>query len=240
MKKVFFTLGLACLPLSGFADASCDFFSGFYVGAGLGFNTLGNKQQLYFDPTKVANVSLYNLNNQYSKTSFIGAGYLGYGYRFNDWGYVALEGIINSGSSTLKKNVVNASFSMKQENAYGGRIKLGYAEEPWLVYGLAGLLHANINRNVDFVNGGIYNTGTMFLQNINAKVNPTIYQLGAGLDYAFTRNWAVRFEYAHNFIDSKTYGVNHTMITYNNPKGTYHSALNGNQLLAGLRYRWGV
>lgn len=238
MKNVLLTLTLGCVPFAISAQTNCDYFGGIYIGGGLGFNALGNKRELTFDPAKVANTAMYYYENAERSTRLQGSGYVGYGRKFYKSGYAAIEAFVESELPEITKTTPNINVSTKQETAYGGRVKLGVIDIPWLVYGLAGLLHSNINQGVTFVNGGIYNSGTMLLQPIQQKESATIMQLGAGIDYSLTKQWAIQLEYAHNFYDKRTHSVNHTFITFNNPKGTYSTLFNGDEMFAGLRYRW--
>lgn len=239
MKKLFFSLGIGFLPFAIHANDTFDYFSGFYVGSGLGFNNLEGEHRLVFDPSKVANILLYNFNDSENNSHFLGTVYLGFGHRFNAPIYMAAEGITEFAKPSTSLIIPNVHFTAKQKIAYGGRLKVGYTKTNWLFYGLLGLEKAKINHNVSFLQGGIYNSGMMLLQNISVSNSKTIKQLGAGIDVAINEHWAVQLEYAHNFYSDNNYAINHTLITFNNPKGNYYSSLNGNEGTVGLRYSFG-
>lgn len=242
MKKIIYTLIAGLLPLTASATNPVDCFSGGYVGGGLGANILSASQKLVFDPSKVANTARYNFNQSNNdNTYFLGQLYLGYGYLFSPIPvYVAAEAIgeFSKPSFAISSSSINAN--MKQNNAYGGRIKLGYAYNAGLFYVLAGLERASMSRNVVFSNRSIYNSGTMFLQNIaDNHYGATMKQVGTGINIALGSGWAAQLEYAHNVYDNKTYGINHTIIKYNNPKGIYTSEFNnGNEATLGIKYIW--
>lgn len=238
MRKLFFALGLLFYAFALEANEPVDYFGGFYLGGSLGFNLLDGKQQLIFDTTKVDRVTRYNLESFNDSSHFLGAAYFGYGYRFSNPLYIAAEAIAELTSLSSQGGTPDVNFNIKQHNAYGGRIKVGYAQERWLLYGLAGLEQTKIKRSVNFVDGGIYNSFMMLLNNISDSDSTTIRQLGVGMDLAMNAHWAIQLEYAHIFYKDKCYPINHTLITFNNPQGTYYSSLRGNEGLIGLRYRW--
>ncbi|CEK10439.1 outer membrane protein [Legionella hackeliae] len=239
MKKLCFFIGASFLSMVLHANNSGDYFSGFYLGGGLGLINFDTDQSMVFDPSKVATAYRYNLSASESDNHFLGTVYLGYGYQFNSPLYIAAEAIAEFAKPSFEWSNSNIYWRVKQNNAYGGRLKLGVVHNNWLVYGLGGWEMVRIKRNVSFISGGIYNSGTMLLQNVSSSDSQTIGQLGAGLDIAMNDHWAVQFQYAHNFYDDSNDGINHMLITFNNPKGNYHSDLNSNEGTIGLRYRFG-
>jgi opacity protein-like surface antigen len=240
MKKINLILTASLLPLTVSATSSIDYFSGAYVGGGLGANFLSSSQELVFDPSKVANTARYNFNQSTNNSAILGQLYLGYGYLFSPKPvYVAVEAIADFSHPSFIMGSSNIDINLKQNNAYGGRVKLGYVHQAGLLYILAGVERASISRNVVFRNGGIYNSGTMSLHNLTGNNNGSIInQLGAGIDIALRANWVVQLEYAHNFYNDKNYTINHTLITFNNPKGAFSSYLEGNQVTLGVKYIW--
>lgn len=230
---------VSLLPLTVSATSTIDYFSGAYVGGGLGVNYLSSSQEAVFDPSKVANTARYNFNQSTNSSSILGQLYLGYGYLFSAKPvYVAAEAIADFSQHSITLGSSNIDISLKQNNAYGGRVKLGYAHQAGLVYLLAGAERASISRNVVFRNGGIYNSGTMSLQNLTSTNDTTIKQLGVGINKVLSINWVAQLEYAHNFYSDKDFSINHTLITFNNPKGSYSSSLEGNQVTLGIKYMW--
>lgn len=236
MKKIVFALSF--MPFAVVAGQVQDYFSGFYVGGGVGGVEYHSKQSLNFDPTKVMNTQRYNTSQRENESRFLGSLNLGYGYQFKLPLYLAAEAIAEFFEPSTSWEGSDFNFRRRQDNAFGGRLKLGYVHQHWLLYGLAGLEHGQVKRSVSFVPGGIYNRNMMRLQTLTAN-STLIKQLGAGMNWALTTHWALQFEYAHNFYQNKESPIDHQLITYNNPKGKANFSLNGNEFLLGARYRFG-
>ncbi|MCW8471309.1 outer membrane beta-barrel protein [Fluoribacter gormanii] len=239
MKALLLGLGLgiipACTLANGLADNS-DHFSGFYLGGALGGLRISTDQSLVFNPKKVANVSKYNANLSESSTNPLGQITAGYGRKFHIF-YIAGELIAEITNAEIKRETPNLKWNMKQKSAFGGRVKSGITLEKWLLYGLAGVETVRIGHHVDFIRGGTYNSGTMFLDAINTNKNTTVWQLGLGVDYSLNTHWVAQVEYAHNFYNNHANSnIDHRIITFNNPKGIYSSSLSGNEITVGVKY----
>lgn len=240
MNKINLILAACILPLTVSATSPTNYFGGAYVGGGLGASWSTATQQLGFNPGRVANTWIYNLKQSQSNSSLMEQLFLGYGYLFPSKPlYVALEAIADF--TQLSQNMSSPALivNIKQNNAYGGRVKLGYVDRASLLYLLVGLEGTSLKNNISFPNGGLYNSYFMSLQDINGKSNNAlITQVGAGFNFAFATNWQAQLEYAHNFYSNKNYDLNHKFITFNNPIGTYTASLEGNQVSFGIKYMW--
>lgn len=90
------------------------------------------------------------------------------------------------------------------------RTRLGYAQGPWLVYGTAGLAWAQ----TDFTN----NAGT-------SVERPQVgYAVGAGIEYAFARNWSAKFEYL--YLDFGTTNSTGVILSSDLTASTFRLGLN--------------
>ncbi|PWY55141.1 hypothetical protein DGG96_13245 [Legionella qingyii] len=239
MKALLLGLGLGIVPACTLANGlvnNSDQFSGFYLGGALGGLRISSDQSLEFNRKKVANVSKYNAHLNTSNTRLLGQITAGYGKAFHVF-YIGGELIAEITDAEVKRHTPNLKWNIKQKSAFGGRVKSGIALEKWLLYGLAGIETVRIEHQIDFIRGGTYSSGTMFLDPINTNRNTTVWQLGLGVDYSLNRHWVAQLEYAHNLYRNHTNAnIDHRVITFNNPKGIYSSSLSGNEITVGVKY----
>lgn len=96
-------------------------------------------------------------------------------------------------------------------NVFGtARTRLGYAQGPWLFYGTAGVAWAH----------------TEFSNNVGTSVErPQVgYAVGAGVEYALTRNWSARFEYL--YLDLGTTNSTGVFLSSDLTASTFRLGLN--------------
>lgn len=102
-------------------------------------------------------------------------------------------------------------------NFFGtARTRFGYATGPWLIYGTAGLSWAT---STFVLNPAIMNFD-------RAQIG---YAVGAGIEYALSRNWSAKFEYLYANLDSG----NSTLAA-----NRANSDLTLNTVRVGLNYRF--
>jgi outer membrane immunogenic protein len=166
-------------------------WTGFYIGgyAGGSFGT-AKTTDLSVPGTQIGSPSL---------SSFTGGGLVGYNYQFSSL-VVGAEGEFGfddrSGSSTYLSGSRSAHF----DGDYIGRIRgrAGVAFNNFLVYGAGG---------VSFANGTLKNTNNVAVPPFSLSVSNefTGWNVGGGVEYAFTSNWIVRGEYIFDELDRETY-----------------------------------
>lgn len=233
MKQIFILTGLLSATV---ATASMP-LTGIYAGGNIGFTRFNAENKLTFDGTKVANTSRYNYSNSQDRNKPTGALFLGYGYQFSNAFYLGGEAIAQLGTTSASWYTARGiSASIKQHNLYGGRLKAGFWRQNWLLYALAGFQQGRTSRAIQFPAGGIYQSNSMLLQPIDDLQHQVIKQLGAGVNWAFTTQWATQLEYAHSFYRDSRLAINHQTITFNNPKGVYWNQFYADTLWLGLRY----
>ena len=201
---------------SAFADAPSPAFNGFYVGAGLTYSNgkINNKSSL------LSNVGAGTIGGS-SKGAGI-TGFLGYGAILGGGFYLGGElGLGYDGSRFNNKSGGTGIFSgMKFKSSslvYSIAARLGYAFSnvlPYVKFGFEGRSGANLKR-ADGSAAQFGNAGT-----IKAARNGLM--LGAGLDYALTKNVFIRGEYTHSFGSKSTYSVNNVkVLDFRTPTDTF-------------------
>ena len=166
-------------------------WTGFYIGGHLGYGW--------------GSSSSVNLPDLGSGDAFDGAdgfvvqpfGWLagvtvGYNWQYDNF-VVGLEADLGYlGADDLQENAFG--FATAEYGAYGtltGRI--GYAEDRWLFYGKGGLAFANIENTAGaFTDGDIDASDFTSLQDTR-----TGWALGAGVEYAFQRDFTMKIEYLY-------------------------------------------
>jgi len=178
------------VPVEVYTDA----FSGFYIGAhvGYGLNEGGGQA--------ISDVPLSNINVSVPK-GVVGGGHVGYGQRFANIFYVGLEGdadisAINAGGNGL----ITASSKndwMASVRARLGIIPIGHA----MIYGTGGWGWSGGNFTLT---EGPFSTSS----------NPTMsgFVWGGGLEVPFSANWLGRIEYLRYDFGSAT--VNGGVATF--------------------------
>lgn len=199
------------------AEASCSAFNGFYLGGGLTYSNgkINNK------------VSIPGVSDTIDgSSSGVGVNaFLGYGIVFGDGFYFGGElGLGYDGSRFNNKSagtgVFNGlRFKSSSSLTYNITARLGYVISqvlPYVKFGFEGRSAASLRtpsgNTIALVNGGT----------VEAKRHGII--LGAGIDYALTKNIFIRGEYTHNFGSKSiyTYNINNIKILdFRTPTDTF-------------------
>jgi outer membrane immunogenic protein len=223
-------------------------WSGFYVGvnAGAAFradnnNGFNNAVFAFGGAAPFIPGFLGTTNNNTSNLHFIGGGQAGFNWQINQF----VLGVEADGQALGRSN----------NNAFGGfgnnggssvsflgtaRARLGVAFDRFLVYGTGGLAYGNTGwpNTVFGLNGaGAPALFTNFGSSSNIRLG---YVAGAGVEYAFTRNFTAKVEYLYT-------DLGRTTRTYFDPTtggGFAFSNRERNHIIrAGLNYKfdwWGV
>lgn len=217
--------------------ADINYFSGLYLGSGIGLNSAQASHGLQFDADKVADVSRYNAHFKSTAQSGFASLMLGYQKSLYDLLWVGLELGLQLAPS-LETRHAELALSYRNRRSFDGRMHLGLRHNKWQLYGLTGLGLSQSKQSLSFPVGGIYQSTMMFLDGSIKTSTLFIKTFGAGLERAVSQHLAIRLEYAHQFLPVHSFGaLNHSSITYNNPKGYALSSLSCNQVILGVLYR---
>lgn len=215
-------------------------WSGAYIGAHAGYAFASSSK---FDKTInsavgdintiLTNAGLPNMNvSKNSMDGFQGGLYAGYNYMMNQ---TLIGGEVDINFGELKKSTtasysnagatVNIGAYYKQQVSGSARVRLGYSFDNILPYLTTGLAVANTKAGINYNwddGTGAGNTGAVSLSK-----SKTIYGLavGAGVEYAITKNIVGRVEYIYTNYGSTKYGDNKLN-------------LNTNTVRAGLSYKF--
>jgi len=165
-------------------------WTGFYLGAQLG----GEFGTAYY------NVPWNGFSRSISNSGVFGGGFAGYNYQIGSL-VLGLQGEFNGSGVTGSKFDPAFGETINARQAWLASIdgRLGYSFNQFLVYAIGGvafseLKHNYINRfGADF---GFSNTRTGF-------------DVGGGVEYAFTPNWTARLEYRYYNFGETSYAAVH-------------------------------
>jgi outer membrane immunogenic protein len=145
-------------------------------------------------------------NNRYNKSPGGGAfgGLVGYNFQFNPNWVIGLEGEGGwqgvTATNTFVSATSGAAFTQTAETDYSARIRgrLGYAiADRALLFVAGGVSFSDINPKLNTLSivDGPYSISRNFVG----------WNIGGGVDYAFTPNWIGRVEYIYDNYGSQNY-----------------------------------
>lgn len=198
-------------------------WTGFYIGGYAGGS---------FGSAKVSDVTSPNFLNipNFSPDGFTAGGLAGYSIQFNSF-VVGAEGEFGYDGRRASASYVGGGGDIrttKFEGSYIGRIRgdVGYAFDNILVYVAGGVSFADAKLSV-------FRPANGFGQSQTAQL--VGYNVGAGIRYAFTRNWIARVEYIYDGFNSHTYDfLSQNPNGFDNRKAKY----NENTVRAALEYKF--
>uniref|UniRef100_UPI003F94DC09 outer membrane protein n=1 Tax=Rhodoblastus sp. TaxID=1962975 RepID=UPI003F94DC09 len=164
----------------------------------------------------------------------IGGGFVGYNYQINNF-VIGVQGEFDgtgNGNSRYTSgplgqfgDVYQSKFSQDWIASIDGR--LGYAMDRTLFYALGGVAW-------DQQSADLYNLSTGY--SISRSNTRTGYDVGGGVEYAFTNNWTGRVEYRYY-----NFGHSNDAFFDGNLSGIYaRSTLTDNVFRVGLAYKFGA
>jgi outer membrane immunogenic protein len=208
-------------------------WTGFYVGADIGASFATTS----LDP--VLSYNYYDWGRQSLNTSgFMGGGYIGYNYQMSDSFVLGLEGDFQG--TTNGKSVTwtdNAFFGGKGYGVYSAHAnmgwlaaingRLGVAYDRALFYAIGGAAWAGVNTSMNWTYSTIF---------FGLSSNTTLsgFDVGAGVEYAFTPNWVGRVEY--RYYDFGNYNLNSTTWVNNGYLDPGRLSTSVNTVRVGLAY----
>jgi len=185
-------------------------WTGFYVGANFGGG---------YATATVSGSSVFNVPGvgafpstfagSYGASGYLGGGQIGANYQFTPHWVIGVEADIdgsniNGLSTVCSTNAVGCSGVTTKLNDFGTvRGRLGYAGDNLLLYATAGWAWAQSSNSsgLSCVSVAALCPGTSdTFTGGSASFSTTAtngWAAGAGLEYAFARNWAIRAEYLH-------------------------------------------
>ena len=160
-------------------------WTGFYIGAGAGFNVLSTNDV----------IPAYPSNFTMSSTGFAIGGKVGYNYQMPSNIVVGLEaaGIATFNNSSHLTGLGGELYTVKQNFQGDVVARLGYAFDRFMPYIKGGVAFANLN-DLHYSTGFGSKSATF-----------TGWTVGAGLDYALTDNWIIGLDYAYSAYPRKRF-----------------------------------
>jgi outer membrane immunogenic protein len=218
--------GAADLALPAPAPVAAPSWTGFYVGAGLGFRSSNTNATVTSATTTVGALGPFNLiaNNgcnagvpcalgePFNGTSFRFAPYLGYDWQIAPRWVVGLEGDFGIGNQTTSLNggfypaptvlagISADSFAVKTTWDASARVRAGYLVDPTVLFYVTGgpaWLRIEPTSNCSTAAAGNCPPGALAPAVITDGTTRLGGTVGAGIEAMLWANWMVRFEYRY-------------------------------------------
>ena len=166
-------------------------WTGFYVGADIGGA---------FASSSLANVANGWTSNSMNTSGVMGGGYVGYNYQINQNFVVGLEGDFQGTSNNqnrtyfapvsfgpiLAGDVMNQKSAMNWLASINGRVGIAYDRA--LFYAIGGAAWGGATASL---------TDATFPVYLSQSTTASGFDVGGGVEYAFTPNWVGRVEYRY-------------------------------------------
>jgi outer membrane immunogenic protein len=219
MKRLFINLASAAILLSPLAAHSADLpmkapppapvpvfsWTGFYIGGNIGGAWVNNEWTVV-DP-------LFRGNFNSSPGVFIGGGQIGGNYQIGsfvvggEWDFDWASNNNNNNNGVFFPGGANLVVTNNNRWITTVAARFGVALDHWLLYGKAGGGWVGSN-NVTVTNlttGVSLTCGTFGLTSCGG--NTSGWLGGFGVEYAFTNNWTVKFEYDYLGLGDRTFFI---------------------------------
>lgn len=198
-------------------------WTGFYIGADIGGG---------FSSTNLhSNWTGWN-SHSLDTSGFMGGGYVGYNYQMTPNFVIGVEGDFQglTGSSNWGWTTNRTAFTFKTQQDWLAAIngRLGYAMDRFLIYAIGGAAWGQGSANLC---GGVVGGPVTCVGSKNADLFG--FDIGGGVEYAFTPNWLARVEYRYYGFDNynMTAWGNYTPVRVQSDVST---------IRVGLAYKFGV
>ncbi len=182
------------------APAPAFSWTGFYIGGDIGaaWSTTSTSAT---GPLAYEFASVGLIPGSLGASGFMGGGYVGYNYQLNQNFVLGLEGDFQG--TSISKTFhgyypdceggcnATAKASLDWLAAINGRI--GVAYDRALFYAIGGAAWAGTNASLSFTN--LYDYGSWYGYSNSKTLSG--FDIGAGVEYAFTPNWVGRVEYRY-------------------------------------------
>lgn len=177
-------------------------WTGFYIGADIGGGWESKTADYAASPLSPA--GSFNA----TASGVVGGGYLGYNYQINQF-VIGVQGDIQGAGISGSTYVSAIDVTMKPTQNWLAAIngRLGFALYRTLFYAIGGVAFTEDSHTL---NAGPFLTATLNSFRIPASsqpfsVNRTGYDVGGGIEYAFTPSWTARVEYRYYNFGSWNY-----------------------------------
>ena len=195
-------------------------WTGFYVGGQLGYNW-GNDRTSEF---VTATGAFTGFTSSYSPNGVVGGTHAGFNYQMGSI-VLGIEGDLELSGYKGGYRLANGNGTDTKKDFQGSiRGRFGFAFDRALIYATGGLALANFKHT--YVNAGLARTESF-------SDTRAGWTLGAGLEYAFSRNWSGRVEYRYtdfgNFRNANAFAF---------PGFTYKQEPRDHTIRAGISYRF--
>ncbi len=210
-------------------------WTGFYVGINGGYIFDGGRSQLTGSPALLATGLAPAGNVKTLGDGFTIGGTLGYNYQIGSV-VVGLETDLNY--VDLGKTVTTAigplATTLSQDATYLGTLRgrLGFTFDRVLIYATGGLAYGNQESSTAIAGlGGLW---------AGSKSETRFgYTVGAGLEYAFDRNWSAKIEYLYYDLGKSNYdSPQFAGPVLPGVFGSTKAENKGNLVRAGINYRF--
>ncbi|MCP8940100.1 porin family protein [Alsobacter sp. SYSU M60028] len=216
------------------AMASMYNWTGFYIGANAGYAWGAGDVNVVGDAAILANLAAATgpTSGSLNPGGFTAGAQAGFNYQINQF-VMGVEADANWVDANDKSSWTgaapgsSASFSSKVEWLSTVRARLGFAVNNVLVYGTGGVAFGQAR------SAWSYNDGTNAWTGGESGTRAG-WALGAGVEYAFNRNWTAKVEYLHYDLGDKTF-FSTTAATHTAKLKTDYS---GNIVRAGINYKF--
>lgn len=205
-KSLLSTAILSVLAGNAVANAPSPAFSGLYVGGGLTYSKSNLKSDFSTN-------TLSNKSATFSSSGVGGNGFIGYGQVV--YGGLYLGGELSLGfdgshfkDKTYTNRGIEVRLKSKSKITYNVVGRIGYVFSNFLAYAKVGF--EGRSKIIILDNDG----------NSAININRNGLLLGAGGDYAITRNVFLRTEYHYNFGSRKKWGDSNNSLTLRTPTHT--------------------
>lgn len=196
-------------------------WTGFYIGADIGGGWANQS----------ANSTLGSLSGNGS--GVVGGGRVGYDYQINQF-VLGVEGDFYGTSIDNTRYFPLADTTVKSSQDWLASVngRLGYAVDHFLIYAIGGV--AWTQGSSTFTAGTILGPRVVlagFPNSVGVSHSFTGYDVGGGVEYAFTNNWIGRIEYRYYDFGNWNYSGNYWL-----PRS--RTGLNDNVVTVGLSYKF--
>jgi outer membrane immunogenic protein len=202
-------------------------WTGFYVGADIGGS---------FGSTSVHD-NWTNWNSHSLDTSgVLGGGYVGYNYQLNQNFVLGVEGDFQGSSASNSWSWVGSNlagdtniYTLKNQQNWLASIngRLGIAYDRALFYAIGG---AAWGQGSASFSGAVAGGAVPFVGSVSKTVTESGFDVGGGVEYAFTPNWVGRVEY--RYYDFGNYNLSPAVATFT----PFRDSTSVNTVRVGLAY----
>ncbi len=209
-------------------------WTGFYIGANAGYNWASGDQNVIGNPAALTAFGALGIPTAYGLDAdgFTAGLQAGYNYQINQF-VLGVEADINwvdaedRGSFTT---VGGNSGTVQTQTEWLStiRARVGFAANNFLIYGTGGFAFGELSADAAFTVPGV---GTW---NGSQSETRTGWTLGAGVEYAFTRNITAKLEYLYYDLGDKTYTSN----AIGPLQASLKTQSDGNIIRAGVNYKF--